>query len=201
MGTDEAASVAVATLFGVAMLAAVASKVKAGFKLYLLLGLSSAFRCIGFAARAAQLQDPSNTDLAAVSLVFRQVGRRAGSGPAAGRSEGAQHSCQRHGSRQRCSRSQTGSQLAPLTCPLHRQAGYGISIAVLCILMGCYFKNARNEMKPPRSFPGWSVGVRLLIAPVRLRHWATVLHAFPVHAANACASPASHPPPEPEMSR
>ena len=47
------------------------------------------------------------------------------------------------------------------------QAGYGISIAVLCILMGCYFKNARNEMKPPFSFPGWSVGVRLLIAPVR----------------------------------
>lgn len=44
-----------------------------GFKLYLLLGLSSAFRCIGFAARAAQLNDPTNTDLAAVSLVFRQV--------------------------------------------------------------------------------------------------------------------------------
>ncbi len=47
------------------------------------------------------------------------------------------------------------------------QAGYGISIAVLCILSGCYFKNARQEMKPPRAFPVWSIGVRLLIAPVR----------------------------------
>ena len=47
------------------------------------------------------------------------------------------------------------------------QAGYGISIAVLCILSGCYFKNARNEMKPARAFPVWSIGVRLLIAPVR----------------------------------
>ena len=88
MGADEAASVAVAALFGVAVLAALASKVKTGFKLYLLLGLSSAFRCIGFAARAAQLSDPSNTDLAAVSLVFRQVGGRA-----AGRWAGGRQRC------------------------------------------------------------------------------------------------------------
>lgn len=117
MGSDEAASVAVAVLFGLALIACVISKKTAGFRLYLLLGLSCALRCIGFATRAAQLDQPTNTDLAAVSLVFRQ-------------------------------------------------AGYGISIAVLCILSGCYFKNARNEMRPPRSFPLWSVGVRLLIAPV-----------------------------------
>ena len=46
------------------------------------------------------------------------------------------------------------------------QAGFGISIAVLCILNGCYFKNADPRGSPPKSFPHWSVGLRLLIAPV-----------------------------------
>lgn len=77
-----------------------------------------AVRGIGFAVKAAQDRDPTNTDLAATSLVFRQ-------------------------------------------------AGYGISIAVLCLLMGCWFKNADERGKPPRSWPVWSVGVRLLILPVR----------------------------------
>ena len=81
MSSDEAASVAVAVLFGLACIACVISKKVAGFKLYLLLGLSSAFRCIGFAARAAQLSDPTNTDLAAVSLVFRQVSEGAPGSP------------------------------------------------------------------------------------------------------------------------
>ncbi|GAB4824024.1 hypothetical protein N2152v2_011070 [Parachlorella kessleri] len=114
---EEAAAGVVAGLFFLGFVCSVASKIRTGFRLYLLLGVSTLFRGIGFAVRAAEFHDPYNTNLAAVTLVFRQ-------------------------------------------------AGFGISIAVLCILTGCWLKNADQRGKPPKSFPQLSIGVRLLIAPV-----------------------------------
>ncbi|KAL4459072.1 hypothetical protein ABPG75_013937 [Micractinium tetrahymenae] len=82
------------------------------FRVYLLLGLSCIFRCIGYAVRAANIHSFSNA--------------------------------------------KAGTYLALAS------AGYGVSLAVICLLLGCWWKNSDAGARLRRL----SVGSRLLIAPI-----------------------------------
>eukprot|EP00887_Chlorella_sp_A99_P003495 scaffold7.g3495.t1 len=73
---DENGSIVCATLFGVLTLACLFNFKLTRFKVYLLSGLSSAFRTIGYATRAASWAGSAspNTDLLAPATVFAAAG-------------------------------------------------------------------------------------------------------------------------------